>query len=367
MCFTGGGCRLFFRPNIHKTRHVKVIFIVKIFSDALKLFFVTAGAVIGAGFLSGGELVIFFKSRELFYLFTAAAVFFVGFSLPAQSGGTVADLVFFAADAVFAAAMLSGLDEIVWASGFLKGFPIASLIAVIAFHFLFSKNVGRVERLNFALIPFSALIVVIALAFAKNAPVVPQFKAGAKGFSDALLYASVNVFVALPAVNVGAKNKPFAARILSAGLFAAFFAVFAYFILRVAPNSFLPVFDIARGTPVFPLLTVAAFTGSFTSFVCYAYPLKARLQKTAKDERQKRVRLILLYGAVFALSRLGLNAIIRYTYPLVGGAGLAFIVKNLFGIKSGRNGDTMVKRSALCQKRKKPKSKNLPKKNTAII
>ena len=338
---------------------------MKGFSDSVKTFFVICGAVIGAGFLSGGELVAFSPSREIFYIAVAATVFFLGFALPYSESGAFARAAFLIADAVFAAAMLAGLDGIACVALNIKVFPVASAASLAAFYFL-SDNVKTVERLNCVLTPLSVAIVVVALCLTATAPVPAPYKSGVKGFSNAVLYASTNVFVAMPAVNMGGKGKSVKARAISALAFACFFAAFAFFILRIAPQTDMPVLDLCKNTPAFPFLIAAFFIGSFTSFVCFAYPLKDYLDKTVKNGRRTPYFAVLC-AFLFLLSRLGAGVIIKYLYPVIGGAGACVIVKNALGIKSARKGDTVLKRGKICLKERKPKSENLPKKNTATI
>ncbi len=338
---------------------------MKNFADTLKLFFVIAGAVMGAGFLSGGELIAFFGGVNLFCLALAAAVFFIGFSFVRTENDCGSKSVFMLAELVFSLAMLSGLDEIAGYAGILKGVPAASIISLFIFHFSFSKDIKKVEKVNCVLIPVSCAIVLSAAIFAPAQGMAVK-GTSAVGVINALLYACMNLFVALPSVHIAKKSKSKRANVAAALCFSVFFTLFAFIILRVAPKTALPLIDISYGTALYPLLIAAIFIGSFTSLICYLYPLKNFIvEKTA--EKRRGAYCFLLYALLFILSRAGISAIIKYCYPLVGALGLVSIVKSFFGIKGKAKGDTMGKRSALCQKRKRVKSKNLPKKNTATI
>lgn len=339
---------------------------MKNFADAVKLFFVIAGAVLGAGFLSGGELVGFFNSKSAICLTVSGALFFIGFAFIGvnQDGFTKTALII--AGAVFSSAMLTALDEISWETGVIKGFPAVSVLSVIAFHFLLSENVGKLEKANYILIPFAVLVVVAAAFYAE--PVgAPRFKTSVKDGVNAVLYSCMNLFVALPSVSIAARGKGKRVKILAALTFAVFFVALAYIILRVSPSTALPLIDMATGTPFYPFIVAAVFIGSFTSLLCCLYPLKNLISERTADKKRRNVYCFLLYCVLFALSRAGIAAIIKYCYPFVGALGLFSIVKSFFGIKSRGKGDTMKKRSALCRERKRPKSKNSPKKNTAII
>ena len=263
--------------------------------------------------------------------------------------------------------MLSGLDDIMAFAGVLKGVPIASVLSLFAFHFLFSKDIKKVEKLNFILIPVSIAIVLLAVIFLEQSNIKPVKSNVAKSALNALLYASMNVFVALPTVSIAKRCKGNKVKISAALSFSAFFVLFAYLILRASANSALPLLDLAQGTVLYPFLIIAIFIGSFTSLICYLYPLKNAISVKVTNKNSQTLYCVLMYAGLFVLSRIGFGAIIKYFYPLVGGLGACAIIKGLCGIKIRGKGDTMEKRSALCPKRKRPKSKNLQKKNTATI
>lgn len=361
----GGSCRLF-RYYTHKPKTKTVFFKVKNFSDTLKLFFVFCGAVLGAGFLSGGELVGFFGSRNLICLLISCALFFIGFAFIGEKQDRFTKVAYLIADGVFSSAMLSGLDEIAWQTGVLFGFPVVSVLSLVLFHFLLSGNIGKLEKVNCVLMPLSVIIIFAAAVIAEPIS-APNINAGAKDAINAVLYACMNLFVALPSVSAAAKNKGKGALISAALVFAAFFVAFAWLILSVSPPTALPLIDMARGTPLYFALVAAVFLGSFTSLLCYLYPLKSFIAERTACKKRRNLYCFLLYCALFSLSRAGITAIIKYFYPLVGALGLFAIVKSFFGIKRKAKGDTMEKRSALCRERKRIKSKNSPKKNTATI
>ncbi len=345
-----------------------VFFNVKNFIDALKIFFVISGAVLGAGFLSGGELVAFFGTRNVICLALAGAVFFLGFAFCRVEKDRFTNTAFMLADCIFSASMLSGLDEMAGLFGALKGIPVVSVLSLLLFHFFISKDIKKVEKVNCILIPAAIVVVFCAAIDAPaHAPMSVTCRAGAKDLLNAVLYACMNVFAALPAVGIAATGKKNGVKVAAAICFSVFFVLFAFIILRAALNTAFPLLDMSYGTALYPFIVGAVFIGSFTSLVCYLYPLKNFLEEKTENKNSRAVYCFLLYTGLFLLSRLGLNAIIRYLYPLIGGLGAFSVCKNLFGIKRTAKGDTTIKRSALCQERKRIKSKNLPKKNTAII
>lgn len=339
---------------------------MKNFFDGVKLFLLISGAVMGAGFLSGGELVAFFGGGYS-GLLLSAVIFFIGFTLLTTSKTATPKIPLLMSSAVFSIAMLSGLDEIAGFIGVLRGIPAAPVLSIIIFHFLLSGSIKKIEKINCFLIPVSVLIVFLTIINVPDSAPKVRVASGGKWVINAVLYACMNVFVALPSVKSAAQGKKKGTKIAAFIAFSVFFAGFSYLIIRVSPNTSLPLLDISYGTPFFPLLVIALFIGSFTSLICCLYPLKSFIAQKTADKKRRGIYCFLLYAVLFLLSRVGFNSIIKYFYPLVGALGLFYIVKGAIGIKFPLNGDTKIKRSALCQERKKIKSKNLPKKNTATI
>lgn len=327
---------------------------MKTFTDTVKLFFVFCGAVLGAGLLSGSELVGFFGSKSVPCLMLAGALFFMGFAFisVAQEGFTKASLII--AEAVFSAAMLSGLDEIAWRAGVINGVPFASVLSLIVFHFLLSGSVKKLERVNCILMPFSVITVILAAIISAPVNASPA-TININDVVNAVLYACMNLFIALPSATLAGKGKAKGSKAAAAFVFAVFFVLLAYLILRVSPKVSFPLFSATYGTPVYPVLIVAMFIGSFTSLICYLYPLKNLIAEKTTDKKQRNLYCFLLYTVLFLMSRAGIATIIKYCYPFIGALGLFSIVKSFFGIKIKGKGDTKEKRSALCQERKKPR------------
>ena len=209
---------------------------MKNFVDTVKLFFVIAGAVLGAGFLSGGELVGFFSSKSVICLLISGVLFFLGFAFVGTNQDRFTKTALVIASAVFSSAMLTALDEISWEIGVIKGLPAVSVSSVLAFHFFLSENVGKLEKANYILIPLAVVAVVAAAFFSEPVGALSQ-SAGVKDAVNAVLYACMNLFVALPAVAIAARGKRKGVKISAALAFAVFFVALAYIILRVSPSK----------------------------------------------------------------------------------------------------------------------------------
>ncbi|MBQ9485387.1 MAG: hypothetical protein IJU83_00960 [Clostridia bacterium] len=339
---------------------------MKNFVESLKLFFVICGATIGAGFLSGGELIAFFPSRSLPCLAIAGTVFFLYFILPIDGNSSFFKYAYLAADAVFAASMLSVADEIAWNAGIFKGLPIVSVVSLSVFELFFSEDIKRLVGLNSVLIPFSVFVAIFAAISAEV--FLSQSEMTARDGVNALLYACANAFAAFPSVKLAAYGKNKAVKIAAAGGFGVFFVALSYVILRASPNVSLPLISVSVGKSVYPFLFAAIYVGAFTSFACCAFSIRKAAVK-GKAGKCRGLYVALLYGILFVFSRLGVGRICRYVYPLLGGLGAFTLIKRIFGIKN-RAGEIIMKKNFLRRKlcpQKRIRSKNLLKKNTANI
>lgn len=343
--------------------------------NVLTLFIALCGACFGAGFLSGSELIAFFPSKNLVFLAVSGLVFFLGYSFSPKKYGKITFYSFLMADVVFAAATLSGIDGITRELGFFGNIPAVSLFFIGVFHLFLSENIRAVERANLFITPAVILIAVIC-AFIANSENTVNESAGLKDGINAALYAFINLFVTAPTVILAGRNKSIKVKIISSALFSVVFIFVAFLILKGAVFSQNPLSDAVKNTVFFVPICIALILGSFTSFAFFIYPVKgAVLGVFAKDKTKGKISVFCLYLFIFLLSRVNLTYIIRYLYPIVGGAGAIFTVNNIVkGIKSLRIkmlsiGDTKIKdkRRKLCLKKEKPKSKNLPKRNTVTI
>ena len=330
------------------------------------------GAVVGAGFMTGAELVRFFPLRAAFAHAAVAAGLFAAcflllFDAGRKCGGFEGALrccgraapVFRAllhfASFITCAAMLAGLDGAVRTGfGLRYALPVAALCALPAMFFVARRGMRGVAALSAALVP------VMAAVFAARAGDIPAgFTPSSPqdafaSLTGVCLYAAMNCFLAAPlACDAGREGAGRGGCIAAAALVGFCIAAALGAVARAGTAGEEMPFLAAGGGGLTAVACICAvLTTLFSSF----YPLaraaeqysaekegKGRHKKRKEEhaagaersaeesralpvrERAAAVQAGLCAGA-FLLSLCGLSGIVRAVYPLIGMAGAAFFL-----------------------------------------
>lgn len=330
------------------------------------------GAVVGAGFMTGAELVRFFPLCAAFAHAAVAtglfaACFLLLFDAGRKCGGFEGALrccgraapVFRAllhfASFITCAAMLAGLDGAVRTGfGLRYALPVAALCALPAMFFVARRGMRGVAALSAALVP------VMAVVFAARAGDIPAGftpsspQSAFTSLTGVCLYAAMNCFLAAPlACDAGREGAGRGGCIAAAALIGFCIAAALGAVARAGTAGEEMPFLAAGGGGLAAVACICAvLTTLFSSF----YPLaraaeqysaekggkerhKKRKEEHAADaergtkesralpvrERAAAVQAGLCAGA-FLLSLCGLSGIVRAVYPLIGMAGAAFFL-----------------------------------------
>ena len=319
------------------------------------------GAVVGAGFMTGAELVRFFPLRAAFaHAAVAAGLFAACFLLLFDAGrkcggfegalrccGRAAPafraLLHFASF-ITCAAMLAGLDGAVRTGfGLRYALPVAALCALPAMFFVARRGMRGVAALSAALVP------VMAAVFAARAGDIPAGftpsspQSAFTSLTGVCLYAAMNCFLAAPlACDAGREGSGRGGCIAAAALIGFCIAAALGAVARAGTAGEEMPFLAAGGGELTAVACICAvLTTLFSSF----YPLaRAAEQYSAEKcgkgkcaERKKQSRALPvreraaavqagLCAGAFLLSLCGLSGIVRAVYPLIGMAGAAFFL-----------------------------------------
>ena len=330
------------------------------------------GAVVGAGFMTGAELVRFFPLCAAFAHAAVAAGLFAAcflllFDAGRKCGGFEGALrccgraapVFRAllhfASFITCAAMLAGLDGAVRTGfGLRYALPVAALCALPAMFFVARRGMRGVAALSAALVP------VMAAVFAARAGDIPAGftpsspQSAFTSLTGVCLYAAMNCFLAAPlACDAGREGAGRGGCIAAAALIGFCIAAALGAVARAGTaGEEMPFLAAGGGGPAAVACICAVLTTLFSSF----YPLaraaeQYSAEKGGKERHKKRkeehtagaergtkesralpvreraaaVQAGLCAGA-FLLSLCGLSGIVRAVYPLIGMAGAAFFL-----------------------------------------
>lgn len=348
------------------------------------------GAIIGAGFLSGAEPVDFFGTENILpsVIFGTAVMavaltgcFYCfkklqnkGCGVEKLFGSTRAySVAVVTAGFVFTASMLAGLDALWNSFNFLNGVPVLSTITVILICTFSAYGVKGLEKFNLVLMPM-IIIGVNLLIFGRFELNVGKIKMLLpKNVLYILLYVFLNLFISVPVMKECAKNKG-GKTLVFASITVALLIGLQLAIILCALNG--GVFTNVE-MPLFVAITASGFSttyylgllfGSVTSAFSAYFPVYEFARK-----KGGRYGIAISGIAVMIISRLGLNKIVKYLYPLIAIFGLIYFISLLCSIKNKHYADNKniqkVRRRKICQERKRTKTKllNLQTKNTMRI
>lgn len=326
--------------------------------DAFGLAAALVGSVIGAGFLSGAELVRFFPAQGILpHAAVAAGLFFLCFWMLYRVGGACGGFAgvlarlgragpllraaMLASSFVLCAGMLAGLHSLAReGAGFGLSFPLPSLLALPLLYGLSGRGMRGLYAADALLVPL-ILLFVAANAGGALRSVQPAPAGAASSLAGVCLYVCMNAFLAAPVVcdagaargaGGGAAGCALAALLLGFCIAAVAGAVAG----TGAADADLPFLAALGGGRAVRLLFCAVCACAIlTSLFSAYYPL----HRAAESARRPRLARAGICAAAFLLSAAGLSGLVRFVYPLVGGAGVVFFAllpRALFGRKRAR-------------------------------
>lgn len=303
----------------------------------LRATFFIVGTSIGAGFISGAELVRFFRGEEFFLPVVLSSLLFMFLvrlflRLGNRYGGYRNSLRFLFKGAapvvegavcllslIPAAGMLAGLDALLPAFS-----PLLSLLGILISVVCVRRGTKGISLFNLLLVPL-LLAFVFAFGWKNFAFRYPVICDRVASYSGGATYAGLNAFLAAPVLmDAGKESKSI---FLPALLSAVAIAASAVCILGKiygdgagAISSPMPFLYAMRGKKIF---FVAVALAILTSLASALYPLLKIFDGVPKKRVRNAAKIGVLLLAFFA-SRLGLWGIVNYFYPFLGGVGLCF-------------------------------------------
>lgn len=317
----------------------------------VKTFCTLVGTVVGAGFVSGAELVRFFPENGFAsYAYLAAILFFFGFALLFACGrrfggfeglmqaafGRLAPAVralVLVCSLIICAGMLAGLDSVMY-EGFSvpKYLPVLSVTVLVAVYFLCDKGIGAIGVVNACLVPAILLFVAWLACGELNFGGEYSTEESFRNMTDVFLYAGMNVFLAAPiACDLGmraGKAGTCACFGASAVIGVSIAVILATIFAAAGISADVPLLSAIGGGVAGKLFSAVSAFGIVTTLFSAYYPLHER----ARISSHPRTGRIVACVAAFGLSRMGLRAIVSNIYPLLGGAGLIFLAACLFAV-----------------------------------
>ena len=298
--------------------------------------------VIGSGFISGKEIVVYFSRFGLFSfisIFFAFFLYFLFFRFILFKSNKILDkfkkskiLVLFniIISSVFSGAMLAGIGNVLNFNIYIN-FVIVFLILLFAF-IIFKKGFESFEKINFMLSIFIIFIFSIML-FCKLQNNTIEFSAFPLIFPFyTLLYVALNlstgsVVIAKVGTKLSLRQKTRVA--FWSALVLCLILLIANIVLLQNPQAlehdmpFLMIF----GQKAVIIFQILIFFGCLTTFYSLVFSSSFSLRGLCKNEF-----FIFFISVIFPsiLSLLGFGFIINNLYPLVSSLGIIFLIELFF-------------------------------------
>ena len=301
---------------------------MKFVKKVLGLSFSFVGCVIGAGFISGREIVSFFSGSDVILnAVTVFLSFFFGFVCVIVNKKfhdnvlfTITQPVILAFDLVMMGGMLSFADSVqIQIMGERFSFPIFSIVFILASNLILAKGNGAIKKVNLYLVPIMILFSVLTCLLKGQ----PQFISSKILYPNKIFsYVGLNLFCSSLFFIQLSKDESPAVKIMTAVLSSLTLSIL---ILVISSTLFsedkrivysdIPLLDLAgRGGVLFYALALCMTFGAFTTLVSDHLPLFLFVE----NKKFTVFNRIVLSAAAFLISRLGFYKIVGTVYPLLG-------------------------------------------------
>ena len=323
--------------------------------DILCLASLAIGSIIGAGFVSGREIISFFMGQDIVISCIFIMIgFFIGLSflfcvhkIKDNKLYFVLQPIILVANLIIMSGMLSAIDSLQETFfGLDKRYPLLSIISLIISNIILSKGINGIENVNFFLVP--VIIIVLASVCLSKSVEMPVMTYRIKPIS-LFEYVGLNIFMsAILFIDAGEKYKK------STSLFSAFLVslilTVLIFLISISLygesdkiiSSDIPLLNFAKSTYLLYLpYSVCLIFGIFTTLISSHYPLFCIVE----NKQFTIFNRVVLSLIALIISRLGFYNIVKDIYPIIGFVGaivLIFISILTIFSREGRLSNTLL-------------------------
>ena len=309
---------------------------MKIFSACASI----VGCVLGVGFLTGKELVVFFGEKNplfvslcFFVLFFCLVFLFLSLGKKYKttnisvinknifgSLGIVFDFVFVATCFLSLCAMLAGAQEL-FKMVAETNFPFSLFVALVCCVGL-CFGVKTVKKLNLVFVPVVAVLLFVALLPSCKTNLV--FNGNIAGVLKVVQYCCFNCMLGCAMLLSCGKNLDSRQRLLSAFISSLILSFLVFILLSSAGRAGgdMPVLTVAKNNGCFVVCATVVFVGIFTSLCSCGYTVVSWLQKRLGD---KHISVATVFICAYVVSLFGFGKILSFTLPLSSLCAVVFV------------------------------------------
>ena len=317
-------------------------------AKVLVVVFLIFGTVVGSGFSSGKEIMVFFsRFGEWSYLFIllAGGLFFLLFYFFLSRGKRLNDclekykflsIIMLFISLIFCSSMFAGIKNL---CSYLPSWMYYSAIIflLLCTSFVTLRGIAGLEKVNLLLMPLTSILFVIVLAYEAFLPSTPFVATNAAaGVLYCPLYVALNTCMSgiiICKSGEGLSKKQIA---LASGIATALILLFLLlgnFVLQrngASIISEMPFLAIAGNNAMFFVAYFVIMVGCFTTLISLCYTLKTSFEKWTNDNLFSTFLAVLL---PFAISSLGFSRIVSFLYPICSVLGVLMLFVMLVGAK----------------------------------
>lgn len=304
------------------------------------------GMVIGSGFMSGKEIVVFFSRFGVISfvgIFISFFLFFFLFKFMLSSGDWAfkklkssksSNIINILLCLFFSSAMFAGISNILSFDHKIIGFLIFFII-IFACFLVYRFGIGSLNKINLLLVPFMLGVLLVTLFSKFSLSKLPDFQPDNPIFSVfyAILYVILNtsnggILIARLGENLSKRQKTQVAFV--SALTLSVILLIANWALLQNPNYFdnaMPLI-VMYSSVMKILMIIVTLVGCLTTLLTLVYTLSSSIRGLCKNE------FIIFFISVIlplAISLLGFNFIVEQLYPLASVLGV-FLLVDLFFI-----------------------------------
>lgn len=311
--------------------------------------FLIFGTVVGSGFSSGKEIMVFFSrfgSMSYLYIILAGILFFCLFYFFLTVGGRIVrklernsffNFIIILISVVYCASMFAGIESLF---GYFPQwlYAILILLLIVGSFCVVHKGVGGLEKVNIFLMPISAIVflcILLSLCLVNTNSLSISFEWA--GFLYCPLYVSLNsamsgIVISKAGSNITKKQTFFIS--LFSSLLIVVFLLLGNFVLLQNVESFFSdmpfLFLSQNNTVLFALTFIVILTGCFTTLISMCYTIKNACKDKIKNDKFSTLVAVVL---PFSVSSFGFSHIVSNLYPLSSVLGIFILIYFLFEIK----------------------------------
>ncbi len=291
-----------------------------------KLVFLFVGVVIGAGFATGSEIVLYFKNSGYLSVLLASCIMGVLSVIFCLFGRlqnkykwtkNLLKIVVFLSSCVTYCVMLSGVGELIYTQFGIKYFGIFTSFVV---SILMLYDMRLIKLLNLVIVPMIVVIMLIILIVSGG-----QIYVGLN-LSSSLKYAGMNMllggyFMSEEGDTLSAKQIALTGCLVA--IIMGLLMSICYTISMQATGSNMPVFEVARSFGLGSLAAVVVYLAIFTTLIGSGRAFSDMILKILPN---KFVVFLLCFVLGFYFDGLDFGDVVAFSYGMIGEIGIVVCV-----------------------------------------